>query len=86
MSINVDNVRRRKASVRYEIESAEDFGRAIGEFRALRQLSQADLAEAVGIHRSYLSEFESGQVTDALRRLVALAARLDLTIELRTKS
>ena len=44
----------------FRIYSADSLGAAIKHYRARAGLTQAELAERVGLHRSYLSEIEQG--------------------------
>ena len=43
-------------------------------------MTQAELAERTGIHRSYLSELESGHATEAMDRLMAIFRELGVRI------
>jgi transcriptional regulator with XRE-family HTH domain len=55
-------------------------GVALRTLRKRRGLSQAELAHAVGIQRSYLSQLENGDVTEQVKRvfdlLIALSGEL----------
>lgn len=55
------------------LRAPADFGLAIQQARLSRGLSQAELAEQLGIPQSTVSLFESGHTTIYLRRLLALA-------------
>lgn len=72
-----------KTPTEFRVYNAEALGNAIKHFREQAGLTQAQLAEQVGIHRSYLAELEVGEVTEQTRRLVALfkalGARLIVT-------
>lgn len=58
------------------------FGERVRERRVQEGLSQADLAEKVGISRTYLSEIERGVATNLSWKVVeGLAAELGLTVE-----
>ena len=65
--------------------SPEDLGRFLAELRAERGLTQAELADELGISRRYLYEIESGKPSLYTERLFALLRRLDarLTVEAR---
>ncbi|WP_051717497.1 helix-turn-helix domain-containing protein [Streptomyces megasporus] len=54
----------------------ETFGRRVREHRILAGLSQEELAEAAGIHRTYVSSLERGQRNVSLDNIVALARAL----------
>jgi HTH-type transcriptional regulator / antitoxin HipB len=70
----------------YLVIGPQSLGRSIREFRLRRHLSQQALAEQVGIHRSYLSELESGATTEALERIVRTLSALNLEIVIRERS
>ena len=54
------------------VYNAESLGPALRHFREQAGLTQAQLAELVGIQRSYLAELEAGKVSEQTRRLVNL--------------
>ncbi|MHB8296058.1 MAG: helix-turn-helix transcriptional regulator [Acidimicrobiales bacterium] len=62
MSCNADN--------EYVVIGPQSFGLAVREMRARSGLTQAELAEASGMHRSHLSSIERGAYTQALLRLI----------------
>ncbi len=70
----------------YVIDAPDAFGKAIAEFRLLRGMSQAALAEACGLNRTYLSGLEQGAATEVLQRLHAIAEALDLSITIESRS
>lgn len=70
----------------YVVIGAQSLGRSIREFRRRRHISQRTLAEQVGVHRSYLSEMESGATTEALDRIIRTLSALDLEIVIRERS
>jgi transcriptional regulator with XRE-family HTH domain len=47
-------------------------GDAVRHFREEAGLTQAELAQQAGVHRSYLAELETGNVTEQTKRLVEL--------------
>jgi transcriptional regulator with XRE-family HTH domain len=47
------------------------------------KLTQATLAEAAGVSRAWLTEFERGKPTVELGRVLAVLAALGITLELR---
>lgn len=61
---------------RYVIRSTEDLGRAIAELRHARGLSQQELADQLGIERSYVSKLEGGRFSRVLDLLIEAASRL----------
>lgn len=64
----------------FRVNDAASLGAAVREFRAARHLSQAQLAEAMGVHRSYLSELERGSVTEQLARLLEAFRQLGVDV------
>jgi len=67
----------------YLVYNAEGLGLAVRHFREEAGLTQAELAERVGIHRSYIAELEAGQVTEQTRRLVLLLKVVGARITIR---
>ena len=63
-----------------KLRSARDLGSAIGEARRLRGLTQAELSESVGIHRSYLVAIEAGATVVLLDRMFRLCRRLGVEV------
>lgn len=68
----------------YRIYSAGSLGDAIRHYRKEAGLTQAQLAEAVGLQRSYLSELEQGKETEQLSRILRVLRRLGVRITLDT--
>jgi transcriptional regulator with XRE-family HTH domain len=66
--------------MRYEVRQPADLGAAVAEFRALRGMTQAQLAEAVDVNRTYLSNLERGDVPAYVERLLQLVSALGLTL------
>ena len=58
----------------------ERFGFAIKTRREELQLTQEDLAEKAGIHRTYLSDIERGSRNLSLVNIERLAAALSMTL------
>ena len=58
------------------IRRPADLGLALAEARGTRGLSQAQLADAVGIDRTYLARLEAGMTTILVTRLLRLLRRL----------
>jgi DNA-binding XRE family transcriptional regulator len=69
-------------TMKYETRVPEDLGAAVAEFRAVRGLTQAELAERTGLHRTYLSGVESGVVPEYVRRYFTLLHALGLRLEI----
>jgi HTH-type transcriptional regulator / antitoxin HipB len=61
-------------------DTPDALGRSLKALRRRRGLTQAALAQNLGIHRSYLSQLESGELSEQVKRvfdvLNALEARL----------
>lgn len=55
-------------------------GRRIRSLRALRGWTQADLAEASGLHRSYVSSVERGERNVGVENLVLIADAFGLSL------
>jgi HTH-type transcriptional regulator / antitoxin HipB len=64
----------------HHVRSPEDLGDVIADRRAVRQLSQAELAEQVGISRSYLAKIERGRTTSVVEHTFRLLRRLGATV------
>jgi transcriptional regulator with XRE-family HTH domain len=60
----------------YRIYSPASLGDAIRHYRDEAGLTQAELAEAVGLQRSYLSELEQGKQTEQLTRVFRVLRHL----------
>jgi transcriptional regulator with XRE-family HTH domain len=54
------------------------FGAAVRRFREAKQLSQEELADLVGIHRTYIGGIERGERNPTLTMIERIAAALDL--------
>ncbi len=67
-------------SQRWNVRSGEDFGRAIGDLRRAKGMTQAQLAESGGLTRSWLARLEAGHSTPVLDHLLRLLRRLGATI------
>ncbi len=53
----------------YRIYRPDSLGDAIRHYRTEAGPTQAELAELTGLHRSYLSELETGKETEQLVRV-----------------
>ena len=56
------------------------FGRRVRAIREDRRLSQEQLAEIAGIHRTYISSVERGQRNIGLDNILTLAAALQVPV------
>lgn len=61
---------------RWAINSPEDIGRTIADLRALRGLTQEELARQSGISRNYLVQLEHGLTVAMVDRVLRLLRRL----------
>jgi transcriptional regulator with XRE-family HTH domain len=66
----------------YRIYSAASLGDALRHYRTEAGLTQAQLAEATGLQRSYLSELERGKETEQLTRILRLLRQLGVRMTL----
>ncbi len=64
----------------FRVYTTRDLGAAIRHYRTDAGLTQREFADRVGLHRSYLSELESGRTTEALERIMACFQELGLTL------
>jgi transcriptional regulator with XRE-family HTH domain len=62
-------------------EILKDFGNTIRHFRNLKSLSQEQLAEETGFHRTYIGQIERGERKPALKNIEFFANAFNLTIE-----
>lgn len=53
------------------------FGQKVRDLRHIRQLSQEDLAELSGLHRTYIGGIERGERNVALLNILRIAEALD---------
>ena len=60
----------------FRIYTTDSIGQAIRHYRKQAGLSQAELAEQVGVDRTYLSRLEQGHGTEQLRRIIAHLAAI----------
>ena len=56
----------------FRLYMAASVGPAIRHYRKEAGLTQEELADMAGLHRSYLSELEQGRETEQLRRIIHL--------------
>jgi transcriptional regulator with XRE-family HTH domain len=65
---------------RWTVRAPGDLGRAIAGVRAERGLTQAQLAEAAGVDRTYLARLEAGASALVLERALRLLRRMGATV------
>lgn len=61
------------------------FGLAVQEFRTRAGLTQAELADRLDLHRSYLSALENGRSNAAMRAVMRALRELDLEVVVRPR-
>jgi HTH-type transcriptional regulator / antitoxin HipB len=66
----------------FRIYTADSLGTALRHFREQAGLSQAQLAESVGVNRSYLSDLEQGKGSEQVRRILRIFRQLGVRITL----
>ena len=66
----------------FRIYTPASLGAAIRHYRRQAGLSQAELAERTGLHRSYLSALEQGRETEQLRRILRILKQLGVRMSL----
>ena len=66
----------------YRIYTSESLGLAIRHFRRQAGLTQAELARAAGLNRTYLSQLEQGRESEQTRRLFRVLRRLGVRMTL----
>jgi transcriptional regulator with XRE-family HTH domain len=66
----------------YRIYSAASLGDAIRHYRREAGLTQGQLAQVLGLQRSYLSELERGKETEQLSRILRVLRRLGVRMTL----
>lgn len=57
------------------------FARKLKEFRVSRGLSQEELADIAGLHRTYIGSVERGERNISIDNMERLAIALDITIK-----
>lgn len=55
------------------------FGNAVKRFRTAAEISQEDLADRSGLHRTYVSLLERGKRNPSLQVIIALANSLGIS-------
>lgn len=66
----------------FRVYTPGSLGAAIRHYRLQAGLSQAELAERAGLHRSYLSELEQGKETEQVRRILRVLKQLGVRMTL----
>jgi len=66
----------------YRVYTGASIGPAIRHYRLQEGLTQADLADLVGLTPSYLSRLENGDGTEELRRIIRILKQLGVRMTL----
>lgn len=64
----------------WRVYEGADLGRAVGEVRRARNLTQEQLAAESGLSRAWLARLETGRATPVLNHLVRLLRLLGATV------
>jgi len=72
-----------KPDIEYLVRNEHLFGAALREFRHQAGIRQADLAERLELHRTYLSALENGKAGPAMRALMRGFRELGLEVVVR---
>lgn len=72
----------REDSKSFRVYTPGSLGAAIRHYREQAGLTQAELADRAGLHRSYLSELETGAETEQLRRILRVLRQLGVRMTL----
>lgn len=62
-------------------ELTANIGKRIRHFRLIKELSQEDLAEKSGLHRTYIGSCERGERNITIISLYHLCESLDITLK-----
>lgn len=66
----------------FRIYTSASLGAAIRHYREQAGLTQAELAERAGLHRTYLSALEQGRGTEQVKRILQLLKHLGVRVTL----
>jgi transcriptional regulator with XRE-family HTH domain len=66
----------------FRIQTPGSLAAAIRHYRREAGLTQAQLAEAAGLNRTYLAKLESGAETEQLRRIFRVLRQLEVRMTL----
>ena len=64
------------------LNHCQRFGLRVKELRTEREITQEELAERVGVFRTYISRIETGLANPSLTAIHALAESLDVAVAL----
>ena len=63
------------------LNHCQQFGLKVKELRAEAEVTQEELAERVGVFRTYMSRIETGEANPTLTVIHALAGALDVEVQ-----
>jgi transcriptional regulator with XRE-family HTH domain len=66
----------------YRVYTGASIGPAIRHYRREAALTQAELADLVGLNPTYLSRLENGEGTEELRRIIRILKQLGVRMTL----
>jgi transcriptional regulator with XRE-family HTH domain len=66
-------------------EECAEFGRRVRKYRLKLKLSQEELGDQSGLHRTYIGHLERGEVNPSLLNIVKVAAALQIDAGLLVK-
>lgn len=72
-----------KADTEYVVRNEHMYGLALSEFRREANIRQAELADRIDAHRTYLSALENGKASPAMRTLMRAFRELGLEVVVR---
>ena len=64
----------------YLVYNAEALGLAVKHFREQAGMTQMELAQKIGISQQYLSEIETGKMTEQAQRLIKMFKLLGVMV------
>lgn len=66
----------------FRVYAPASLGAAIRHYRQQAGLTQAELADRTGLHRTYLSELEQGSETEQVKRILRVLKQLGVRMTL----
>ena len=66
----------------FRIYTPDSIGQAVRHYRRQAGLTQAQLAEMTGLHRTYLSDLERGKETEQVKRILRVFRQLGVRMTL----